>query len=129
MQLKIFSILLGLAIISISVPAAYSDTIVGLDTRCFELLVPPPVSPAEPETPCDEGTGLDKEDSLIALLGDFGIPVCDPVMDPGCDNIESTAQFLNIPLFLLPPITAQPCLSVTGLNPVTVVALHTKKTY
>ena len=83
MQLKIFSILLGLVIISISVAAAYSDTIVGLDTRCFELLVPPPLLPIPPETDCDEGTGLDKDASLIALLIDFGIGVCDPVADPG----------------------------------------------
>jgi len=108
-QLKIFSILLGLAIISIYVPAAYSDTVVGIDTRCFERDTDLPSPPDPPGTPeCDEGTGLDKDASLVDLLNDFGIGVCDMGADPDCDEKETVAQLFTIPAFPPPPDTDPP---------------------
>ncbi len=86
-----------------SVPAAYSDTIVGMETICFER------TGAE----CDEGTGIADDLSLIQLLNDFGIGVCDMGADPDCDELETVAEEFGIPLFPPPPVTDPPTPPIT----------------
>jgi len=117
-KLKLLTILLGLSIISISAPSAYADTMAAIETICFELTGPGPLF-----LPCDEGTGIADPAKLITLLNDFGIGTCNMVLDPECDDIETTTQFFTVPPFPLPPVTDPPT-PPTTMGDMTFIALE-----
>jgi len=117
-QLKLFSILLGLAIISISVPAAFADVFTVDDISCHEETVPP----------CDVTTpSADIQFMLDTLLiqspgaGTSGIPPFPPGV-PGVTR-EVISPFFGVPFFPPPPITVPPT-PPTVLGSITFTALR-----
>jgi len=87
-KLKLFSILLGLAIISISIPAAFADVFSVDDIRCHVL--PSPV-------PCDV---TDPSADVQFMLDTLGLAI-----PPG---FESLSPVFSVPPFPAPPITDPP---------------------
>jgi len=89
-KLKLLFILLGLSIISISVPAAFSDTIVStLDIRCHERT-----------DDCDvTNPSSDLQTEILDPLGFTVLP------QPGDETISTV---FSAPIFLPPPVTDPP---------------------
>ena len=101
MNLKLLSILLGVSVITIFIPAAFAG-IASIETICQERTT----------VECDEATSITNPGTLVQLKADFGIPPC---IDPtDCEAIETVAQIFTVPLFPPPPVTVPPTPPITN---------------